>query len=57
MKVTAALRSLTTLQLALGISLALHAAVLSVRFVHPQAFERVFQDTPLEVILVNAKSQ
>jgi len=56
-KVTAALRSLTTLQLALGISLALHAAVLSVRFVHPQAFERVFQDTPLEVILVNAKSQ
>ncbi|MEG2630436.1 MAG: energy transducer TonB, partial [Comamonas sp.] len=33
MKVTAALRSLTTLQLALGISLALHAAVLSVRFV------------------------
>ncbi len=57
MKFTAALRSLTTLQLALGISLALHAAVLSVRFVHPQAFERVFQDTPLEVILVNAKSQ
>ncbi|MBS7778885.1 TonB family protein [Acidovorax sp. CCYZU-2555] len=57
MKVRAALRSLTTLQLALGISLALHAAVLSVRFVHPQAFERVFQDTPLEVILVNAKSQ
>jgi protein TonB len=56
-KFTAALRSLTTLQLALGISLALHAAVLSVRFVHPQAFERVFQDTPLEVILVNAKSQ
>nr|WP_249729102.1 TonB family protein [Acidovorax sp. CCYZU-2555] len=48
---------MTTLQLALGISLALHAAVLSVRFVHPQAFERVFQDTPLEVILVNAKSQ
>ena len=57
MKTPAALRSLSTLQLALGISLALHAAVLSVRFIQPQAFERVFQDTPLEVILVNAKSQ
>ena len=57
MKLRAAFRSLTTLQIALGLSLALHAAVLSVRFVHPQAFERVFQDTPLEVILVNAKSQ
>lgn len=57
MKLPAALRSLTTLQIALGLSLALHAAVLSVRFVHPQAFERVFQDSPLEVILVNAKSQ
>ncbi|MET1115121.1 MAG: TonB family protein [Comamonas sp.] len=57
MKAPAALRSLTTLQLALGISLALHAAVLSVRFIQPQAFERVFQDTPLEVILVNAKTQ
>lgn len=57
MKPLAALRSLSTLQLALGISLVLHAVVLSVRFVQPQAFERVFQDTPLEVILVNAKSQ
>lgn len=57
MKRPAALRSLSTLQLALGLSIALHAVVLSVRFVHPQAFERVFQDTPLEVILVNARSQ
>ena len=57
MKLPAALRSLTTLQIALGLSLALHAAVLTVRFVQPQAFNRVFQDTPLEVILVNAKSQ
>lgn len=57
MKLPAALRSLTTLQIALGLSLALHAAVLAVRFVQPQAFNRVFQDTPLEVILVNAKSQ
>lgn len=50
------LRQLTTLQLALGISLAVHAALLTVRFVHPEGFNRVFQDTPLEVILVNARS-
>ena len=46
----------TTLQLTLGISVALHAALLSVRFIDPEGFNRVFQDTPLEVILVNAKS-
>jgi len=50
------LRQLTTLQLALGVSLAVHAALLTVRFVDPERFNRVFQDTPLEVILVNAKS-
>ena len=49
-------RRLTTLQLALGISLAVHAALLTVRFVNPEGFNRVFQDTPLEVILVNARS-
>ena len=46
----------TTLQLTLGVSVALHAALLSVRFIDPEGFNRVFQDTPLEVILVNAKS-
>jgi len=51
------LRRFSTLQLALGISIAVHAALLTVRFVAPQAFERILQDTPLEVILVNAKSQ
>ena len=50
------LKQLTTLQLALGISVALHAALLTVRFVNPEGFNRVFQDTPLEVILVNARS-
>jgi protein TonB len=29
---------------------------LTVRFVDPEAFNRVFEDTPLEVILVNAKT-
>jgi protein TonB len=33
-----------------------HAALLTVRFVDPEAFNRVFQDTPLEVILVNANT-
>ena len=51
------LRQLSTLQLALLASVLVHAAVLSVRFVDPEGFNRVFQDTPLEVILVNAKSQ
>ena len=48
--------SLSTLHWALGVSLVLHMALLTVRFVDPEAFNRVFQDTPLEVILVNAKS-
>jgi periplasmic protein TonB len=50
------LKSLSTLQLALGLSIAFHGALLTVRFVNPEGFNRVFQDTPLEVILVNAKS-
>lgn len=49
-------RAITTLQWALGASIAVHAVLLTVRFVDPDAFNRVFQDTPLEVILVNAKS-
>ena len=47
---------ITALQLALGLSLAVHAGILTLRFVDPQAFERVLTDTPLEVILVNARS-
>jgi protein TonB len=50
------LRSFSTLQLALGASIAVHAALLTVRFVDPESFNRVFEDTPLEVILVNARS-
>ncbi len=53
---TSFLTQWSTLQLALSVSVALHAAVLSVRFVDPAGFDRMFQDTPLEVILVNAKS-
>ena len=50
------LKSLSTLQIALGISVAVHAALLTVRLVDPEGFNRVFQDTPLEVILVNART-
>jgi periplasmic protein TonB len=46
----------STLQWALGVSVAVHAVLLTVRFVDPESFNRVFEDTPLEVILVNAKS-
>ena len=50
------LARLTTLQLALLASLAVHAVLLTVRFVDPERFNRMFQDTPLEVVLVNARS-
>ena len=50
------LKQLSTLQWALAVSVGVHALLLTVRFVDPERFNRVFQDTPLEVILVNAKS-
>ena len=56
MKLPAFLQSLSTLQIALGVSIALHALLLTVRFIDPERFNRVFEDTPLEVILVNAKT-
>ena len=51
------LRQLSALQIALLASLAVHAAVLSVRFIGPENITRAFRDTPLEVILVNARSK
>ncbi len=50
------LRKLSTLQLALIVSIGVHAALLLVRIVDPASFNRIFQDTPLEVILVNSRS-
>jgi periplasmic protein TonB len=50
------LRGLSTLQLALGLSVGVHAALLTVRFVDPERFNRIFMDTPLEVVLVNART-
>ncbi len=50
-------RHLSTLQWALLLSGAVHGVALTVRFVDPQSLNRVLRDTPLEVILVNARSQ
>ncbi len=51
-----AAQRLTVLHWALLLSIGVHAALLGFRFAAPEAFNRVFQDTPLEVILVNARS-
>ena len=51
------LPDLSALQWALIASAAFHGVLLTVRFVDPESFERVFKDTPLEVILVNARSK
>jgi protein TonB len=50
------LRDLSTLQIALGLSVLAHAVLLSVRFIDPETFNRIVKETPLEVILVNAKT-
>lgn len=51
------LRHLSTLQIALALSVVAHAALLTVRFVAPETFNRVFEEAPLEIILVNAKGK
>jgi protein TonB len=56
MALAAGWRRLSALHWALIFSTAVHGALLTVRIVDPEAFNRVFQDTPLEVILVNAKA-
>ncbi len=57
MKLPAKFQALSTLQIALFVSIALHAVLLTIRFVDPERFNRVFEDTPLEVILVNARAE
>ncbi len=52
-----ALSRLTLLHKTLIASVAVHAVLLTVRFVDPEGFNRVFKDTPLEVVLVNAGSE
>ncbi|MDR2851588.1 MAG: energy transducer TonB [Burkholderiaceae bacterium] len=50
------LGKLSTLQIALGLSVAVHGALLAMHLAAPQSLNRVFDDTSLEVILVNAKT-
>jgi protein TonB len=47
---------ISTLHWALGLSLSVHGALLAYKWADPAGFERMFRDTPLEVILVNARS-
>ena len=50
------LKKLSVLQMALLASVAVHAVVLTTRFVQTADFERLFDDMPLDVILVNSRS-
>ena len=43
------------MQLALMLSVGVHAALLTVRIVDPRQFERLLADSPLEVVLVNTR--
>ncbi len=47
---------LSTLQWAMGVSLSVHAGLLTFHWVDPVGFDRMFRSTALEVILVNARS-
>lgn len=49
------LRNFSTLELALGVSIGVHVMLLAIHFGAPEAIERAFRDSPLEVILVNAR--
>ena len=46
-----------TLWWALGFSVLVHASLIAWRFADPQSFNRLFEDTSLEVVLVNARSE
>lgn len=50
------LKKITPLQWALGVSIALHVALLTFRIVAPEDFNRVFKDTALDVVLVNTRA-
>ena len=45
------------LQIALGASLLVHGGLLSLRIADPERFDRLFQTSPLEVILVNTRAK
>ncbi len=47
---------ISTLHGALAVSVSVHAALIGWRWVDPTGFDKMFRSTPLEVILVNARS-
>jgi protein TonB len=49
--------TLSTLQKAFAISLAIHGALLTLRVAAPEQFDRLFNDSPLDVILVNTRAK
>ncbi|MDY0330856.1 MAG: TonB family protein [Thiomonas sp.] len=50
------LRSPSSLQWALIASIGVHAALLSLRFAAPETFNRLFDNAPLDVVLVNQRT-
>ncbi len=56
-RLRAAFSNVTPMSVAVVLSALVHIALLTVRFVDPERFNRIFQDTPMEVILVNARSE
>lgn len=57
MSMTRWLAQRSTLQIAFAISLAVHLALLSLKLAAPERFDRLFEDTSLEVILVNTRAK
>lgn len=51
------LRTLTPLHWALIASVGVHAGLLSLRFAAPQTFNRLFDNAPLNVVLVNQRTE
>ena len=47
---------LSALSVALIVSVGLHGGLLALRIADPERFNRLFEDTPLEVVLVNTRS-
>ena len=47
----------STLQKAFAVSLAIHGGLLTLRITAPEQFDRLFNDSPLEIILVNTRSK
>jgi protein TonB len=54
---TAAWQRLSSLQKAFAVSLAIHGALLTLRVAAPEQFDRLFNDSPLDVILVNTRAK